>query len=231
MASRAVLKMLDSLIKGGNDDQKVIQQWASEMVDGVDVYVLVDYEGEGIFERRHIIKSGTVILTDEPADHVPYAIGSTELMPDNMIGRSRAALVQKDQEVSTYLTRGVINNISKVNNPRPVVRKDPNKVSGVNMDDVLNDRDGGVIRTDGLPGQDLTTVSVPYVGDAIMQVQTSRDNKAAQKTGQQLANQGLSSDSLHEESATRFNGVEKTGQAKIELVARKSSRNHLDGLV
>jgi hypothetical protein len=206
--------------QGGTEQQKIIQQWASETVSGVDVYVLLDTENNGILERHHIIKSGDVILTDDVEDHVPYAIGSAELMPDNMIGRGRASLVQQHQKVNTFLTRGIINNIAKVNNPRTAVRKDPNKVSGVDMDDLLNDIEGGVIRTDGQPSQDIMPVTVPYIGDAIMQVQAGFDQKAAQTTGSQLANQALTADNLHKETATRFEGIQEAGLAKIELVAR-----------
>jgi hypothetical protein len=113
--------------QGGTEQQKIIQQWASETVSGVDVYVLLDTDNNGMLERHHVIKSGDVILTDDVEEHVPYAIGSAELMPDNMIGRGRASLVQQHQKVNTFLTRGIINNIAKVNNPRTAVRKDPNQ--------------------------------------------------------------------------------------------------------
>jgi len=206
--------------QGGTDDHKTIQEWASEMVTGVDVNVLLDEDDDGILERRHIIKSGDTVLTDEVVDHVPYAIGSAELMPDSLVGRGRATLVQTHQRVNTFLTRGIINNIGKVNNPRTVARKGPQGVSGVNMDDLLDDREGGVVRTDGLPNQDVVPLTVPYIGDAVMQVQAGFDAKAAQSTGNQIANQALTSDQLHQETATRFQGIERANLAKIELVAR-----------
>jgi len=46
------------------------------------------------------------------------------------------------------------------------------------------------------------------------------DTKRAQTTGTYLANQGLDSDQLFNETATRFVGVQQQGEAKVELVAR-----------
>lgn len=206
--------------QGGEIDPNVVSEWASEQVSGVDVYVLLDADDNGILERHHIVKSGDVILEDMVVDHVPYAIGSAELMPDNLVGRGRASLVQSHQRVNTFLTRGIINNISKVNNPRTVVRKDPMGTSGVEMDDLLDDRDGGVVRTDGQPSQDVYPLTVPYIGDAVMQVQAAFDQKMVQTTGNQMANQALTADNLHKETATRFEGMQAMGMAKIELVAR-----------
>lgn len=206
--------------QGGTIDKKIVDEWSNEMVSGVDVYVLLDTDDNGIFERHHIIKSSSVILSDDIVDHVPYAIGSAELMPDNLIGRGRVSLVQSHQKVNTFLTRGIINNIARVNNPRTVIRKDPNGVSGVSMSDLLDDRDDGVIRTDGMPTQDILSLTVPYIGDAVMQVQAVFDQKLAQTTGNQMANQSLQADHLHKETATRFEGMQNLGLAKIELVAR-----------
>jgi hypothetical protein len=46
------------------------------------------------------------------------------------------------------------------------------------------------------------------------------DQAKAQTTGALLANQGLDSDAIGRETATRFEGVQDAGQAKIELIAR-----------
>jgi len=46
------------------------------------------------------------------------------------------------------------------------------------------------------------------------------DAAKSQRTGALMASQGLESDNLHKETATRFSGVEKASEAKIELVAR-----------
>jgi hypothetical protein len=66
----------------------------------------------------------------------------------------------------------------------------------------------------------IVPLTVPYVGDEIMQVKQSRDQSKASRTGTMLASQGLETDQINEETATRFTGIEKANEAKIELVAR-----------
>ncbi|MDX1453490.1 MAG: hypothetical protein R3183_13100, partial [Oleiphilaceae bacterium] len=44
----------------GGDDEDTLNSWASEEVELCDLYVQVDYDGDGIAERRHILKSGNV---------------------------------------------------------------------------------------------------------------------------------------------------------------------------
>lgn len=63
-------------------------------------------------------------------------------------------------------------------------------------------------------------LQIPYVGDRTLQVLQYVDQTRAQTTGALLANQGLDSDAIGRETATRFEGVRDDGQAKIELIAR-----------
>jgi hypothetical protein len=63
-------------------------------------------------------------------------------------------------------------------------------------------------------------MTVPYIGDAGLQVMQYVDQARAQSTGALLANQGLDADAIAKETATRFSGIQEAGEAKIELIAR-----------
>ena len=63
-----------------------------------DLYVKIDYDGDGIAERRHILKSGNKILVNEYFNHVPYSIMSAVPMPHKAIGRSRAEITYETQD-------------------------------------------------------------------------------------------------------------------------------------
>lgn len=190
--------------------------WANEEVEIYDLYAKVDYDGDGIPERRHIMYSGNHILENEPFNHIPYAMFSSIMMPHKAIGRSRAEITQQTQRVKTVLLRQTLDNIYMVNNGRNVVN------DLVDLDDMLTVRQGGIVRSEGEgPVQNnVMPLVTPYVGDKALQVIQYMDQARAQTTGSLLASQGLEADSLGKETATRFKGVEEASEAKIELVAR-----------
>ena len=202
--------------EGGADNELTFDAWALEQVELQDLYILVDYDEDGIAERRHILRSGDVILVNEVFNHVPYAIMSAILMPHKAIGRSRAEITAPTARVKTAVQRGILDNIYNVNNPQMGAN------GNVNMDDLLVKRPGCIVRVkgDGNPGQNLYPIETPYIGDKALQVIQYLDQQRAQSTGSLLASQGLNADDLSKETETRFNGVEQASEAKVELVAR-----------
>lgn len=202
--------------EGGPDEQQNNESWAGEEVRVEDLYPLIDYDGDGIQERRHIMRSGDVILVNEVFNHVPYAVMSSILMPHKAIGLSRAEITAPTARVKTSILRGINDNIYAVNNPRIAAN------TNVNMDDLLVMRPNGVVRTkdNSNPGANMFAVEVPYIGDRALQVIQYWDHARSQTTGTLMASQGLDADNLGKETATRFEGIEQAAEAKIELIAR-----------
>jgi hypothetical protein len=110
----------------------------------------------------------------------------------------------------------MMDNIYGVNNPRIAVNEN------VHMDDMLVLRPNGVVRNKGEanPGQNMFPIEIPYIGDKSLQVIQYLDQTRAQSTGTLMASQGLNTDSLGKETATRFEGIRSEGGEKVELVAR-----------
>ena len=202
--------------EGGTDDTQAIDDWASEQVEVEDLYPLVDFDGDGIAERRHIMRSGETVLINEVFNHVPYALMSSILMPHKAIGKSRAELAAPTARIKTAILRGVNDNIYAVNNPRMGAN------TNVEMDDLLVMRPAGVVRSnaDTPIANDLMPIEIPYIGDKAMQVIQYYDQARAQTTGSLLASQGLNADDLGKETATRFEGIQDNSDQKVELVAR-----------
>tara|TARA_Y100000310_G_scaffold345726_1_gene468885 strand:- start:5835 stop:7823 length:1989 start_codon:yes stop_codon:yes gene_type:complete len=201
--------------EGGSDVSEDIQHWASEEIEVYDLYVLVDFDGDGIPERRHIVLAGNKILDNDPFDLVPYGLLSAVLMPNSAIGRSRVELTTQTQRVKSVLYRQMLDNIYRVNGGRVVVNEDV-----TNIDDLLVQRPNGIVRTSGEPHSAVAQLETPYIGQQALQVLQYVDSTRAQSTGQYLTNQALDSDQLHKETATRFEGIKDAGAAKVELIAR-----------
>jgi hypothetical protein len=203
--------------EGGDSSIVVTDAWAAEYVELLDLYVKVDYDQDGIAERRRVLKSRfeEVIIINEAFDHVPYAIISSIIMPHSAIGRSRVEVTKSNQLQKSKLLRESFDNTELVNHPGIIVNDD-----NVNVDDMLTVRSGRIIRTDGVPSQDAFPLVVPSVLSESLQFIQYLDFARAQTTGTLMASQGLDADALNSETATRFVGVQDEGSAKIELVAR-----------
>ncbi len=194
-------------------------EWASQLVLVSDLYVKIDYNQDGIAERRNIQKVGDIILVNEPFDHVPYAVGSALVVPHSVIGEGWGEQVTDIAEVNTAITRGVLDNAYAVNNTKKAVRVGK---QGVNLDEALSSKIGGVVQVMG--DRPLTDMIMPltteFIGDKALLIKQHMDQMKAQRVGNQLTSQGLDGDALSKETATRFTGIEKTDAARTEKVAR-----------
>lgn len=190
--------------------------WTGELVKLETRYVKVDKDGDGIAERVRMITVGEELLECEPYEIAPYSVLCSNMMPGQLIGKSRADAVMETQEIKTTLLRQTMMNMYQVNSARMAVNKN------VNMDDLLTQRIGGLVRVsgDGNPLEHMAPLPVPFIGDKALMVLQYADSARAQRTGSLMANQALDSDRLGQETATRFEGVKDASAAKIELVAR-----------
>jgi len=200
----------------GEIDPADFGEWAGQFVEFSDLYVMIDYDQDGIAERRHIVKSGQVILENEPYDHVPYAIASASLIPHVAVGEGRAEQVEKIAEINTALLRQTLDNIYMVGNPKLLVNEN------VNIDEALDEAIGGVVRVkgEGLLGNSIADLTIPFVGDKTLLVMQHMEQIKSKRVGTQAASQGLNADQLSKETATRFEGVRDAAAAKLELVTR-----------
>ena len=203
--------------QGGTVDASAISDPASDMLHVSNLYPLIDFDGDGIPERRHVIKIGTEIFHNEQFDHVPYAISSAILMPGNLMGRGRAEITLQPQLLGTELMRSTMDNVYDVGAGRIGVNADQ-----VDMDSLLTERNSGVVMFEGTTDirANLMQIETPFVGDKNLLIQQYLDSKRAASTGQMLSNQGLEADTIYNETAARFNGMKDAGAAKIELVIR-----------
>lgn len=209
------------LDQGGYDYQSGYH-WTNDLVTVESLYALVDYDEDGIPERRFIQKVGDKILQNEPFSHVPYAIFSQILMPHSAIGKSRGEQAARIQKEKTAIKRGLNDNIYAVNRPRFAVDDSQGSIEGgkVDLDDLLDHKIGGVVRTDGPPMNAIFPLEVPYIGDKALQIIQYLDAEKANTLGVTMASQGLTADKFHKETATRFDGIQDANLAKTELVCR-----------
>lgn len=178
-------------------------------------YIRSDYDGDGVAEFRRVLTvgDGYHILENEEFDHIPFAILSPILMPHRAIGRSVAELVMDVQLIKSTLMRQLLDNIYNTNNARVVA------VEGqVNLDDLLTNRPGGIVRTRTAGA--VQPLQVPEVSSSVFPALNYMDSIKEQRTGISKQSMGLDADALQSTTATAVAAMQAASQGKIEMIAR-----------
>lgn len=182
-------------------------------------YMLVDFDGDGIAERREIMRLQDRILSNEETQQVPIATGSPVLIPHRWDGLSLAEMVSDIQQVKTELTRQILNNAYLSNNPRKKILTDVNWSPLAQIDDVLDGRPGGVMRQRQVDA--ITIDQTPWIGGNMFPLLQYIDEMRAQRTGMSKQGQGLDPNTLRpDRTATEIQLTMTAAKQRVRLIAR-----------
>lgn len=115
---------------------------STTLVEVYRCYVQMDYDKDGIAEMHKVVISGDELLERSYCKFVPFAAGSPFLMSHSFIGMSLFDKLKNIQDQKTAFIRQYINNATQMNNRRLEVLD-----GQVNLQDVLNSRAGGIVRS------------------------------------------------------------------------------------
>ena len=193
-------------------DETMRTYWVHE------VWMWVDYDGDGEAEYRRIFMIGDNVIENEEDDFQPMVAMSSSLIPHKHSGLSLAEMVEDLQRLLTTLTRQLLDNTYKTNTNRKYISEDSLTEDGATMDAML----------------DPTSEYVPVIGDprnAVMPeqpVSVLRDilpviqhaqAATSMRTGVAPEN-NVDPDVLQKTTYGAFMGaMEKAGE-RIELIAR-----------
>lgn len=179
-----------------------------------EAYMRMDVDGTGVPVLHRFICAGTNhhILEMEPWDVVPFAALSADPEPHAFFGRSLAELVLNDQDTTTSVLRGIIDNTALVNTPRTILNEEL-----VELDDVLNNEIGAVIRAEDINAvRELVT---PFVAGQTLPALQYLDQLVEEKTGVTRASMGLDPDALQNTTATAAALTAQQGSGQVEVMA------------
>lgn len=205
---------------GGRFDDWEDEDTADEsMVRGYlrDEYVLVDFDGDGIAERRRIVRLGDRVLENRECSHVPIAAWTPYIMPHAFSGISVADLTEDFQRIHTTILRNQLDNLNLANNQETVVTTDSQGNPQADIDSLLNRRPGGIIL------EKSANAVRPYMErwqgieamPMLEQLQMEKENR----TGWTRYSQGLDGDSLNK-TATGVQMIMNASQKRMKLMAR-----------
>lgn len=176
-------------------------------------YLKIDFDGDGIAERRMVCVVGDAILHNDTADLVPFAAITPYIMPHRHIGRAVADLIKDIQIQKSVILRNVFDNFYAANNARTAIS------DKVNLDDMLVSRPGGIIRVEGMPGNEIMPMPTNAIGPAAFPLMEYLDTIKENRTGVTKYNQGLDANSLNK-TASGISQIMGAAQMRLELIAR-----------
>ena len=180
-------------------------------------YAKIDAEGDGIAKLRKITLAGTgayQVLDDELCDSIPFVSITPIMVPHRFFGRSVSEMTEDLQLIKSTVMRQLLDNMYLTNNNRVAVMD-----GQVNLDDLLTNRPGGVVRTKGAPGQVMMPMQTQTINQQAFPLLEYLDTVREQRTGITRYSQGMDADSLNK-TATGVNVILTQAQMRVELIAR-----------
>lgn len=182
-------------------------------------YVLVDYDGDGVSERRVIHRLSDKILANEETDQVQIATTSPIINTHRWDGLSLAEVVSDIKRLKTDLTRAMVNAANLAVNPRKTVLTDANGAPYVDVDDLLDYRIGGIVRQTRPDA--LGVEPTPFNAANILPVLAYVDDMAERRTGVSKQQQGLDSNALrNDRTAAEVMMTANAAKQRVKLIAR-----------
>jgi hypothetical protein len=200
-----------------DDYDRTVGDASTEEVIVYESYIRMDVDGDGVAELRKITSagdSGYTILDNVAVDSHPFCSLTPIIVPHRFHGRSVAELVEDIQLIKSTVMRQVLDNMYLTNNNRVAVMD-----GQVNLDDLLTNRPGGVVRTKGAPGQVMMPLQNQTLSNQAFPLLQYLDTIKEERSGVTKYNQGMDTDSLNK-TATGINTILSQSQMRLELIAR-----------
>ena len=197
------------------DNQEQPLDPSMKKVEVSEVYMKIDVDGTGAPVMHKILLGGgsDELLDYEPWGDLPFAMFQHDPEAHTWVGNSLADILFSEQDASTAMLRGVLDNVALTNNPRTEI------VEGqVNVDDFLNNEIGGVVRTKQSGA--INPLTVPFVAGQTLIAVEYLDAQIDHKTGVSAASSGLDANALTGTTATAVNATVQGAATQIEVMAR-----------
>jgi protein-tyrosine-phosphatase len=191
-----------------DDDENV-----EKRVKLTECYLKIDMDGSGIAEWRKIVRAGNAILENVEVDAPPFVTITPIPVPHKFFGLSVADQAMAIQRVKTSIWRSNLEGLYRTINERTYAVQ-----QNVNMDDLLTNRPGGVVRVKHPTDVGPLQTGRPDLGSGLAmleQVTTAGENR----TGWTRYSQGVGADSLNK-TATGINIITNKSEMRVELIAR-----------
>lgn len=180
------------------------------------VAIRVDFDNDGIAELRRCLVAGNKILDNEEIEETPYTSCVPKRMPHRHIGISITDTLADLQVIKTQFFRGALDNFALSNNQRTAV-----DWTNCNLDDLMTNRPGGVVRGKGPPASWVMPLVQPSnLAEQAIPAMQYIDSLREMRTGVGRDTMGLDADALQDVTKGGQLAAMSAASLKIELIAR-----------
>ena len=177
----------------------------------------IDFDDDGISERRQVIRVGNTVLSNEPADSLNTVSFTPTPMPHKVYGLGMADYASDIARIKTVITRGMLDNLYLTNSPRKVVNMQ--FADERTIDQMMDARVGAIIQVNGPVGEATKTDTTEFVGNAAFDMLAYMDSVGERRTGLTRTSQGLPEETLSR-TATEVTKLAAAAQGRKELIVR-----------
>lgn len=189
-----------------------------DIISVIDEYVLVDFDGDGIAERRRIVRVDDEILINVEVDENPFAILCPVPMPHKVYGLSLADQSMDLQRISTVLWRQMLDNLYLANNPKMEVGAAALMADGQTLDQLTDPAPGGVVVSQQIGH--IQPIAIPFVADKSFPMLEYAEQQQEARTGIGRNGQGLDTNALRK-------GGQMTATEAADMISGKNARSEM----
>lgn len=194
---------------------------SSRVVWVTECYMKIDADGDGIPEWRKITRAGNQILENTECDGSPFISICPVTIPHQFFGLSAADLAMEAQRTKTSIMRASLDNLYLQVNGRTWAL-----TGAVNMDDLLTNRPGGIVRVERPDAVGMLQQGQGDLGSAL-QMLDYVDQAKETRTGFTRNTQGANPDALNQ-TATGMSIITNRADMRLELVGRNFAQGVKD---
>ncbi len=195
---------------------------ATRSVWVVEAYTYIDQDDDGIAELHKVTaaqggdhQSSLTMLDVEEVDSIPFVSATPVIRTHSYSGHSLADLVTDLQEIRTILLRSIIDNTLLTNNGRTAIDENT-----VDLDDMLSNRPGGVVRVDGQPATGIMPIPTPQLPQQAFGLLEYLEDAIKQRTGIGDEVQGLDTSALSNINTGVIMAALEQSRMRVELITR-----------
>lgn len=171
-----------------------------ELIKGAEVYIKLDADGDGVAEwlKVCLVEDKLARYTDgkpayEQVDDHPFVWICPNPRPHSFFGDCPADFAYQPQRIRTTTVRAIQDNMILSVNQRMYV----NTRAGVNIDDVLDSRAGGVVRGEGPAGDAIQPIGQPSLAGPAYEFNEYIASWAENRTGYNRYSAGTDTNALN----------------------------------
>lgn len=180
-----------------------------------ELYIRLDVDGDGVAEWNQCCLINGVLVHNEKVDDHPFAEICLMPRPHAYFGDCPADRSYDVQKEHTNLSRALFDNTYLSVNGRTYANLD----AEINIDDLLDNRPGGVVRGRGDASKAVQPLVTPNMTSPAMELGEWLQSQLENRTGFTRYSQGMDAESLNK-TATGINIITQKADMRMRLMSR-----------